>query len=450
MARTKHQKIRGKTNPSVQMTEIMSSQYSQQSNQPLAEDEDYPEYIEEVPGDNNNNDEDGDFDDLEPPAPKQAKSHETPPVPVANKTPPVITGDLYGFQSSSSTCPSGAGPSKHSMDPSGLFRVPSLKRPSFSTAHTSTQIMNDGIVSNGNRSTLSEASTSKSNIMVKSEKVTSVDDNRISQKEDKKPSPPVMNKSIVSYDSSVRKYKQEKLQVVKKIPAKSLEEINTVSVFFVRQGNHPTKYMQTCFSMIVSQNYLARESLDWISEEKLMERLNGTERPFVLGIYVLEDFEKSTIFNELLKRSDEDDRCRICGPIAILQMVNDKAVFPKQKEPLISLSFDKVIICATDYKTDDRIQMEHMIIRMGGKFSHGFKRGVTHLIAKTITSRKSIIARSQGLPIMTKEWLEAIWTQTLKQELVKAKDPNYIKRFRIPIFAGATFCVSQVNIYYML
>jgi hypothetical protein len=80
---------------------------------------------------------------------------------------------------------------------------------------------------------------------------------------------------------------------------------------------------------------------------------------------------------------------------------------------------------------------------MSGHTTKDFTQGVTHVVAGNILSEKCAAAFCKDIPVMTKDWIEAVWKDS-QVELVHATDVKYVLH-ACPMFYKLTICVSQVN-----
>ena len=252
----------------------------------------------------------------------------------------------------------------------------------------------------------------------------------------------------VKHDTSIKKWKQETFVIKRHVTEESKMAQAEVTIFFVTKTCEATasSYMRSSFNMISQMNFAARGSMSWITEAYLNDCLQSpTKRPQVVGFYVLESME-GDLFNRLCDRMAEDPRCRVCGPLVLLQSADQKLIIPKINIPLLSMSFDHMIVICSGFSQEEKKDIEHKIIRMGGTFSGPFRDDATHLICESINGAKPRVARNRGLPLMTKAWVDDIWKTSSKNILIKAKER--VEKYRLQVFAGCILTSSQVCVNY--
>ena len=82
-----------------------------------------------------------------------------------------------------------------------------------------------------------------------------------------------------------------------------------------------------------------------------------------------------------------------------------------------------VVTCSGFVKMEKEL-LRHHIERMAGIYSNSFHDGITHLVTCTVQSQKYEVAVGKETPVMTKEWVEAVWKVSCKDS-VAAVDPRY-------------------------
>jgi hypothetical protein len=80
---------------------------------------------------------------------------------------------------------------------------------------------------------------------------------------------------------------------------------------------------------------------------------------------------------------------------------------------------------------------------MSGYREEHYTVRVTHVVAGNILSEKCAAAFDRKIPVMTKDWIEAVWKDS-QVELVHATDVKYALH-ACPIFYKLTICASHVN-----
>lgn len=80
---------------------------------------------------------------------------------------------------------------------------------------------------------------------------------------------------------------------------------------------------------------------------------------------------------------------------------------------------------------------------MNGTISPSLTKAVTHVVTASALSEKSILAQKDKIPLMTPDWVRAIW-QDNQEGLVDATDSRYVK-YTCPVFYNIKICMSQLT-----
>jgi hypothetical protein len=88
-------------------------------------------------------------------------------------------------------------------------------------------------------------------------------------------------------------------------------------------------------------------------------------------------------------------------------------------------------------------ELTRKIRLMSGYREEDYTLRVTHVVAGNILSEKCAAAFCRKIPVMTKDWIEAVWKDS-QVELVHATDVKYALH-ACPLFYKLTIGVSQSN-----
>lgn len=204
---------------------------------------------------------------------------------------------------------------------------------------------------------------------------------------------------------------------------------------------------------IVQQSGIADSLIRVLTEQYVLSALKKPEtRDQVFGIFVLEQLSGS-IYDELRKRSKENDKCRIIRPIVIVQShkLDSDLRIPFKTHPLMSLAmYDMAgITLAGDLTTDERHELSRRIMLMGGTaLSSVTAKKTSVVVSRNMSDTRCAIARDMRplIPILKPEWVNHWYTESLKDNIISAKS-NYDK-FRLPAFAGLTITPAQVCLFF--
>ena len=97
---------------------------------------------------------------------------------------------------------------------------------------------------------------------------------------------------------------------------------------------------------------------------------------------------------------------------------------PELTYPMYTAAMKGLVVTCSGFDKQEKEQLRHHIERMAGIYSKSFHDGITHLVTCTVKSQKYEVAVGKETPIMTKEWVEAVWKVSCKDS-VAAIDPRY-------------------------
>ncbi|XP_032670803.1 protein ECT2-like isoform X3 [Odontomachus brunneus] len=149
--------------------------------------------------------------------------------------------------------------------------------------------------------------------------------------------------------------------------------------------------------------------------------------------FVLKQFEGPE-FDALCKSAH-----RILGPTALLQLADKKDSLPSIKRPLYTQAMVGTVVVFSGFRTkeDELRKLANMILNMGGSIRKEMGIKVTHLIANHCSGEKYRYADTFGLPIMSVEWVIALWNA---KDDVSSCAKKLITTYKLKPFYGAKVC----------
>ncbi|XP_071855891.1 mutagen-sensitive 101 [Bombus fervidus] len=141
----------------------------------------------------------------------------------------------------------------------------------------------------------------------------------------------------------------------------------------------------------------------WISEKDCNKM-----KPNKTDVFVMEKFEGDT-FNKL-----RTFKCSIIGPKCLLVCFNNGEPIPEGASPVYTTTMRGLCVCASGLSSEEKEHVEKLVEYMGGIFTRQLRSRVTHLVTSSVMSAKYETAIGMKIPIVTKEWIEAIWEMSLK------------------------------------
>ncbi|KAI4486795.1 hypothetical protein M0804_006165 [Polistes exclamans] len=170
----------------------------------------------------------------------------------------------------------------------------------------------------------------------------------------------------------------------------------------------------------------------WITEQDCQEL-----KPEKTDILVLEEF-KGNIFEQL-----KEFKCsRIVGPRCLITCFLNGEPIPEGTSPIFTTAMRGLCVCVSGLPPDMKIQIQQLVEYMGGFFTKQLRSCVTHLITNCVMSAKYERAVELKIPVVTKDWVIAIWEENLNN-FIEAKDPIFDK-YKCPVFMNLV--VTSTNL----
>ncbi|XP_076755410.1 mutagen-sensitive 101 isoform X1 [Xylocopa sonorina] len=169
----------------------------------------------------------------------------------------------------------------------------------------------------------------------------------------------------------------------------------------------------------------------WIKEEKC-SKMN----PVKNDVFVMEEFVGDT-FSKL-----KTYKCPIVGPRCLLLCFINGEPIPEAANPIYTTAMRGLCICASGLPLDEKEYIEKLVQYMGGIFTKELRSRVTHLVTASVMSIKYEAAVDMKIPIVTKEWVKAIWEANLKSFV--AADDKMFDKYKASVFLNLV--VTSTNL----
>ncbi|XP_053987839.1 DNA topoisomerase 2-binding protein 1-A isoform X1 [Hylaeus volcanicus] len=169
----------------------------------------------------------------------------------------------------------------------------------------------------------------------------------------------------------------------------------------------------------------------WIAEVKCNKM-----KPAKNDVFIMEEFE-GDIFENL-----KTFKCPIVGPRCLLLCFINGEPIPEGRSPVYTTAMRGLCICASGFPQKEKEHIEKLVEYMGGIFTKQLRSRVTHLVTASVMSAKYETAIDMQIPIVTKEWIEAIWETNLK-DFVKADD-NMFDKYKASVFLNLVVTSSNL------
>ncbi|XP_014482988.1 PREDICTED: DNA topoisomerase 2-binding protein 1-A isoform X2 [Dinoponera quadriceps] len=159
-------------------------------------------------------------------------------------------------------------------------------------------------------------------------------------------------------------------------------------------------------------------------------------QPTKNDVFIIEDF-KGDLFEKL-----RNFRSSIVSPNCLLICFDNDEPIPEGNSPIYTTAMRGMCICASGLSPESKDQIQRYVEYMGGFFTKQFRNSVTHLVTDSVMSIKYEVAIDMKIPIMTKDWVNAVWDANLN-EVVKADDEVFSK-YKCPVFMNLV--VTSTNL----
>ncbi|KAK4321748.1 hypothetical protein Pmani_007486 [Petrolisthes manimaculis] len=215
----------------------------------------------------------------------------------------------------------------------------------------------------------------------------------------------------------------------------------SVSLYFIHSSSSTEEISPTLL-----RTYQACEenglNPEWVSVSDCLQ-MNPTKQ----DVCVIDPFE-----GEAFKHLTSGFKCIVLGPQCILSCLHRKESIPELPSPIHNTAMKGLVLTCTGFEKEERAELQQRVERMAGIYSSNFHQGVTHVVAKSVGSKKYLVAVEQDIPILTMEWVHAVWRAAMGQavgqqgtgEEVRATDEQFLS-YACPVFKGLNICVSQLD-----
>ncbi|XP_025266640.1 DNA topoisomerase 2-binding protein 1-A isoform X3 [Camponotus floridanus] len=170
---------------------------------------------------------------------------------------------------------------------------------------------------------------------------------------------------------------------------------------------------------------------EWITE-KMCDKM----KPSKNDIFIIEEFS-GTLFEKI-----QNFKCSIVSPKCLLICFLNGEPIPEGKNPIYTTAMRGMCICVSGVTPELKKQIQKRVEYMGGFFTKQLRSSVTHLVADSVMSEKYEGALKMKIPIMKKEWVEAVWEENLKN-VTQANDKMFDK-YKCPVFMN--LIVTSTNL----
>ncbi|XP_046481485.1 DNA topoisomerase 2-binding protein 1 isoform X1 [Neodiprion pinetum] len=174
-----------------------------------------------------------------------------------------------------------------------------------------------------------------------------------------------------------------------------------------------------------------------LSPKWIKENLCDNLAPGKKDVFVLEEFEGSTFAH--LKKF----KCsRIVGPRCLLSCFMTGEPIPEGTSPVFTTAMRGLVVSVSGLTSEAKENIGRKVEYMGGVYSRQLRNSVTHLIANFVMSEKYEKAVEQKIPVMTENWVTAIWEASLVEN-IRATSSRF-DEYKCPVFMNLV--VTSTNL----
>ncbi|XP_072746156.1 DNA topoisomerase 2-binding protein 1-A isoform X2 [Anoplolepis gracilipes] len=205
-----------------------------------------------------------------------------------------------------------------------------------------------------------------------------------------------------------------------------------VNIYFV-VPNHLESENDCSEEMWQAFNKCSEFSLEpeWVND-KICDKM----KPSKNDVFIIEEFN-GVLFEKL-----KNFKCSIVSPKCLLICLLNGEPIPEGRNPIYTTAMRGMCICVSGVTPEIKSQIQKRVEYMGGVFTKQLRSSVTHLIADSVMSQKYEAAIEMKIPIMMKEWIEAVWEANLKK-VTQANDKIFDK-YKCPVFMN--LIVTSTNL----
>ena len=226
-------------------------------------------------------------------------------------------------------------------------------------------------------------------------------------------------------------------------PSKYIKKHSKTEVFFVEvkavgSVNRQPKAMQEAFNSMKSYKLEPK----WMKENEVLTK--DWSHKFNKPSFVVDSFGGKA-FDCLTEKG-----FKIFGPLTILYCFSRESskrfpFLPEKPYPVYSQCLRKYVVSLSGFEGQRKNEMISRINRMCGTHSKDFTKKVTHLVSDCVRSKKFKVAKANGIPVLTSQWLDDCWTEH-QHNLIDGGHKDILAKYQVKIFANLLITVSQATI----
>ncbi|XP_050684584.1 DNA topoisomerase 2-binding protein 1 isoform X2 [Leptidea sinapis] len=171
----------------------------------------------------------------------------------------------------------------------------------------------------------------------------------------------------------------------------------------------------------------------WVHEEQWTKFDGLTKR----DVLVITDF-KGDLFHKL-----RATKCLLVGPRCLSCCLTESTSIPSGPEPVYTIAMRGLVVTASGFTKEQKADMKNKVYWMGGLYNNVLTEDTTHLISDTVLSDKYSKSVEKGIPIMSAEWVQAVWDASLQLNVTGSSAD--FDSYRLPPFTNLQVTTSGLG-----
>ncbi|XP_027851620.2 DNA topoisomerase 2-binding protein 1-B isoform X1 [Aphis gossypii] len=147
-------------------------------------------------------------------------------------------------------------------------------------------------------------------------------------------------------------------------------------------------------------------------------------------VFVYENFEGPAFRHVLM--AAKQNKAVIVSPICLRTCFIEAISIPENNSPIYTMAMRDIVLSISNLSPKEKERVKEKVERMGGIFSHNLRDSTTHLMVGKAGSTKHIKAIENGINIMTEEWVDAVWEESLICNIVATE--TKFDKYKCPPF----------------
>ena len=200
-------------------------------------------------------------------------------------------------------------------------------------------------------------------------------------------------------------------------------------------------------SISQAYNVSKRLGLDvhWSQEEDLSAKLKEHNLKSLPEIVVIEPSHSSSCVDHLTQLCREAI-LTVLGPGCLISCLQANWPVPDTRHPVYTGALRGCVVTSSGVRDPrERQRLRGTVEAMWGSWSDSLHDGVTHLVAASVLSDKYRAALGLGMPVMTTQWLDMVWTVSSSEHgLVSGVDKRF-SGLKCPPLLGVRVSVTGLE-----